>query len=180
MARTRISHARSIKSEESAGKDWSNIFPGTCLKFKYDKQNAFDRKPLILFLWRDSNKKLLHGINLNYLNEYIVQKMFNLLNEFTTVDTRATNILQEGYTRAFLPRHGRGRYSAKSLYDNVLKPKILSKENCYRTWSISKISNVKVVEYDWKSTKIESMTDKEERIHKQDVESGENENTPQK
>jgi hypothetical protein len=180
MAQTRISHERKIKSTEPAGQNWAAIFPGTTIQFKYNKLGTSDPKPLVLFLWRDMQKKLVHGVNLNYLNEYLVQKMYNMLNEFTTVDTRATEVLEEGYTRAFLPRHGRGRYSAKSLYDNVLKPKVLANQHCYRTWSMSKVSNIKVVEYDWKPTKNESMTTKLERIHKQDIESGENENTPQR
>ena len=121
---------------------------------------------------------MIHGLNLNYLNESIVNKLFNLINEFTTVDTRASEVLQEGYTRAFLPRHGHGRYSAPQLYETILRPKILLNQNCYRTWRISDISNLKSVEYDIKYTKTEQMTTKAERIRKQDIESGENENTP--
>ena len=54
---------------------------GTVLRFFYGDDKAFDNRPLILFLYKNVERELLHGLNLNYLYEKDVQQIFRWISE---------------------------------------------------------------------------------------------------
>ena len=143
----RILHDRRIVSKQTIKKP--NILPGLVIEFVYSGPNRFDRKPLVLILGIDSNKNNVHGINLNYLNEFKVQKLFRYIR--TSVDISYEDIsiktIREPTLRVQLPKYGKD--TSKILYEKIIKPRILTEgENCYRTYNLSEMTGIHTVVYD--------------------------------
>ena len=156
------------------------LYPGMVVEFKYSGKDIFDKRPLILLLYKEYGKyDLIHGLNLNYLQGSAVQKLFcscELLHKGASVysnepikrivqsqmtdydDTMPyRNLLKEEFTRIKLPTYKEkrdGNPLSKSeakkqmnvLYEKVIK-KVLTKRDIYRTYTPSKISNIKVVKF---------------------------------
>jgi len=112
------------------------LYPGMLVQFQYRSEDIFDKKPLILLLWREgqghgNSKGLVHGLNLNYLPEIEVQRLFcscELLYKGSSVysnepirriiqsqmgdfdDTHPNrNLLKEEFTRIKLPTYKENR-----------------------------------------------------------------------
>jgi len=94
---------------------------------------------------------MIHGVNLNYLYESKVQKLFKYIDKRTPVIETKSKVHDENHTRVHMTRSGPD--SAKALYANVLKPKILGDDDAYRTYKIQYMKGLYVVEYDFGNTK---------------------------
>ena len=138
------------------------LLPGMVISFMYKSESRFDKRPCILFLWLDkktSDKELLHGINLNYLKDSQIELLFQQLQKKTTVQLEdKSKFLQESYLRVGI----KGRRSpegipAKLLYKTIIQPRFMKKFDIYRTYDISKIKGLRVINYD-----LEMLEDKEE------------------
>ena len=105
------------------------LYPGMLVEFVYSGDNIFDRSPLILVVYNEVYKggDLVHGINLNYLPESQVQKLFctcELLHKGASVYSKEPirrtvqsqmgdyddtlpnrNLLKEEFTRIMLPTY---------------------------------------------------------------------------
>ena len=168
MANTKYNHARRIIDLQPA--KIKSLYPGTIVQFKYGGDKIFDKKPMILVLWNDYQGKKIHGINLNYLNEFKIKMMFDEVIERGNVLTEEDqseeyddnlpyrNLLKDPYTRLKLPTYKEDRGGnplSKSeavkqmdrLYDKKLK-KIIKKHDIYRSYIQTKMSSIKVVTYD--------------------------------
>ena len=77
-----------------------------------------------------------------------VQKMFAEIDKITSVVEVKGGVHDEEHTKTLLST--RGSDSAKSLYDKVIKSKILPEYDAYRTYKINKIRSVQLIEYDVK------------------------------
>ena len=119
-------HRKNIKGVQPAKLE--ALYPGMIVTFKYPSKN--DVNPLILLLYSEhykSKKGLLHGINLNYLLESEVQRLFctcELLYKGASVYSKEPitrkiqsqmsdyddtmpkrNLLKENFTRIMLPTY---------------------------------------------------------------------------
>jgi len=52
------------------------LYPGMITQFNYLGANISDKNPLVLIVYNEYSGGLIHGINLNYLSEPQVQKLF--------------------------------------------------------------------------------------------------------
>ena len=82
MPRRKFSHHRRITSKTRI--TIGGIRPGNIIEFAYNKPTVYDKKPLIFVLRSPfigkvgaikSENQMIHGVNLNYLYEYQVQKL---------------------------------------------------------------------------------------------------------
>ena len=74
MARSLHNHERKIESRQVG--NLKSLQKGMIIDFNYKSPNAFNKKPLILFIWRDKN--VIHGLNLNYLDTYKFKRLFKI------------------------------------------------------------------------------------------------------
>ena len=105
------------------------LYPGMIAEFVYSGDKIFDKKPLILVVYNEvyMGGDLVHGINLNYLPESQVQKLFcscELLHKGASVYSKEPikrtvqsqmgdyddtlpnrNLLKEEFTRIMLPTY---------------------------------------------------------------------------
>ena len=170
MARQRYNHSRRIQDLQPA--KIKSLYPGTIVRFGYDGDKVFDKKPMVLVLWNDKGGSKIHGINLNYLTEFKIKMLFNEVMERGNVlveedqDDDADyddnlpyrNLLKDPYTRLKLPTYKEDRGGnplSKSeaikqmdmLHEKKLK-KIVKKHDIYRSYFQNKMSSIKVVTYD--------------------------------
>jgi len=116
------------------------------IQFSYYGEERVDKRPLILFLYHDRTKKLVHGINLNYIYDYEVQQIFDNAAKITKVKMENESILSEKeYTRILIPR-SRSEQTTKKLYENIIKPTLIEYD-IYRTYKPAKIRRIKLVTY---------------------------------
>tara|TARA_R100000008_G_C3551427_1_gene150627 strand:+ start:542 stop:1072 length:531 start_codon:yes stop_codon:yes gene_type:complete len=172
MARQKYNHNKRIQDLQPA--KIKSLYPGTIVQFKYGGGNIFDKKPMVLILWNDYGGNKIHGINLNYLTEFNIKKMFEEImergNRLVVEDQVSPddyddnlpyrNLLKDPYTRLKLPTYREDRGGnplSKSeaikqmdrLYEKKLK-KIVKKHDIYRSYKTDKMGSAKVVTYDIK------------------------------
>ena len=154
MARSLHNHERKIESRQVG--NLKLLQKGMIIDFNYKSPNAFNKKPLILFIWRDKN--VIHGLNLNYLDTYKFKRLFKILGMETPVEeksAKSSRKLNEEYTRVNLPAFKRERDGDKlskseakvemiNIYKKIIKPKLLG-DDIYRTYSVKNISSIKVI-----------------------------------
>ena len=134
-----------------------NIKPGMIVTFSYVGYHN-DPKPLILFLGVEEKRggtrdDLLHGINLNYLHEANVQKLFTELSKKTPVRFDDQSFKEWGssfgYVEIEKDINSPGN-NANVIYETVIKPKLMRAaytKNCYRTYFFNKVQSLKLVNY---------------------------------
>ena len=127
---------------------WNSVIPGMILSFKYKNPKAFDKNPLILFLWFEKDRDLIHSLNLNYLTRYKLKRLFRIFNIESEVVTRtspnASGQLYENYTWVKLPGFSKLNPQAESqaamntLYNTTIRQKLLPEQgdNIYRTYKV--------------------------------------------
>ena len=125
MAQQRFQHKSNYQGRQP-GKTKA-LVPGMIAQFKYSGEKIFDKNPLIMIIWNDRSGGLIHGVNLNYLPESQVQKLFctcELLHKGASVysnqkitrkiqsqmddydDTLPNrNVLKEEFSRIMLPTY---------------------------------------------------------------------------
>ena len=103
------------------------LYPGMITQFKYLGDDIFDKNPLVLVVYNEYGGDLIHGINLNYLPESQVQKLFctcELLHKGSSVYSKEKisrqiqsqmgdyddtlpyrNLLKEEFSRIMLPTY---------------------------------------------------------------------------
>ena len=102
------------------------ILPGTVIQFNYNQTGVYDKKPLLFVIKKGSDKDILTGINLNYLKEYKVQKLF----------------LENDYNKL----------KWYSFY-----------KDAFRSYSYSKITHIKQIEYLTDQMKIQQLKDQKNK-----------------
>ena len=110
------------------------ILPGTVIQFNYNQTGVHDKTPLLFVIkskyttgrLRESDKDILTGINLNYLKEYKVQKLF----------------LENDYNKL----------KWYSFY-----------KDAFRSYSYSKITHIKQIEYLTDQMKIQQLKDQKNK-----------------
>ena len=143
MARSKYNHIKKILRETKIPE--KSILPGMIVRFEYTKAGVFDVRPVLLVLSVDSNK--VDGINLNYLNEYQVQRMFSIIQSLIPVIQENLLKLKQPYYRLQLSSRLRpSSISGKNVYDRV-KDKMEFKK-AFRTYNLKVVTSAKLVDYD--------------------------------
>jgi len=152
MAKRITRHNRKILNEHYLSNK-IGLKPGMILKFNYYQKDAFDKYPLILYLYRDRKKNLIHGLNLNYLLENEVRLLFgDMSQKVNTVlldKDDPQNKLGSTYTFVKFKNTGEvAKAERRDTYRFVIKD-FMEKRNLdiYRTYFWNSLSNLKVIEY---------------------------------
>jgi len=165
-----------------------STLPGMICTFTYKSESikVTNKRPLILVLYNEligqsltrGDKPLIHGINLNYMAEAQIKKLFvkmvdgagtysndkNVIvtedqDEMTSDDTTPTrNLITEPYTRIKLPtfkeaREGNpiSKSEAKKQMQMLYKKQLrrfINLFDVYRSYSVANIKGLRVVQYD--------------------------------
>jgi len=148
MKPTLVNHKQKILNERQA--NFKLLAPGQIVRFRYNAPST-DPYPLVLALYLEQNK-LLHCVNLNYLPENEVQKLFRMLASKYGVDQPESMNGEkvESYSQIGIPTRGGGLRSpiGKEIYTRIIRPIFMENYSCYRTYVINKIASVRLVEYD--------------------------------
>ena len=121
------------------------LLPGMIVTFNYSEEGVTDPRPILLFLHRDRETKLLEGLNINYISPAKVRKLFQVI-DFKKGETGIENLisLQEDYFRIKIANpKGRSALTAKRFYSNVILADNVFKQ-AYRSYKTTKLSALKV------------------------------------
>ena len=121
------------------------LLPGMIVTFNYSEEGVTDPRPILLFLHRNRETKLLEGLNINYISPPKVKKLFQVI-DFKKGETGVENLisLREDYFRIKIanPKE-RSAFTAKRFYSNVVtSDKIFV--GAYRSYKTTKLSALKV------------------------------------
>ena len=133
-------HRRNIISEKSSSK--MKIVPGSIVRFNYSGKEVNDSRPLVLVLnprWQGK----LHGLNISYLKESNLKQLLNLVKE--TAQGRIKRLL-----KLRLPLLKPDIGNPGSFYRSRLKPFLVGKPDCYRTYNSGGIGGVRIIDYKFK------------------------------
>ena len=145
----------------------AHILPGSIIEFKYAVPEARDKKPIVFVLANglsdrmvnSKNNILMHGINLNYLSKYEMNRLFYVIAAVSVrgIDFDMTEQVRDAkgryipasqrYTRLSLPTNIRNKNTAnlrpliKEMYGNIAES-ILVKRDAYRKYIINEVSAV--------------------------------------
>ena len=127
----------------------NQLLPGMMVEFRYRGEEVHDKKPLTLFIFHDKSKKLVHGINLNYLTDRKIQELFKMFKKRTLIEnTSESRFFDDKYTRTFISNWRKyGSITAKDLYYKIIKPKLLINHDVYRTYTDSGIKSPRIITY---------------------------------
>ena len=70
-----------------------SLLPGMFITFKYNAKNVSDSNPIVLVLHNDIKESKIHGINLNYMSDYMIKKIMDDLSEGASVYSEDENII---------------------------------------------------------------------------------------
>ena len=140
--RTRYNNRKIIKSEQklSLGK----LLPGMIVTFNYSEEGVTDPRPILLFLHRE--KKLIEGLNMNYINPAKIKKLFQVIEFKKGVHGQENLIaLRDDYFRIQLSvTKKRSFMSPKRFYSNIiLADNVFTR--AYRSYKTDKLSALKVI-----------------------------------
>ena len=139
----RYNNRNIIKSQQKV--PLGKLLPGMIVTFNYSEEGVTDPRPILLFLHRDKDTKLLEGLNLNYINPSKVKKLFQVI-DFKKGETGVENLvaLQEDYFRIKIanPKE-RSAFTAKRFYSNVVLADNVFIQ-AYRSYKTTKLSALKV------------------------------------
>ena len=145
MALRKINHQKRIISKKLI--NIRQVWPGDIIEFRY-VGDIFDKRPLVFVIKKKG--KLIQGLNLNYLREFRVQKLF---------DEPDWKKIQEGRVT---------RTMRSNLFKRLRFWSFV--ELGYRTYSISKLSHINKITYKTDAMLEEEREQKQVEIKKEDLE----------
>ena len=122
------------------------ILEGMVISFRY--KGGSDATPLVLVLYNDKKKKMIEGINLNYITLRRIEKFFDSIrgenipldmDEVIAGETRDTTRVQ------LSSRKLRGNVTPEKFYKQVVKSDTQVK-SAYRSYKLDKVSSVKAID----------------------------------
>ncbi len=153
-------HRKNIISENRGNKN--TIEPGVIVRFNYKGIEVSEPRPLVLVLnprWKNH----LHGIALRILSESELLRLSKLVK--FTVAQKANKLL-----KLKLPKLKADIGNPESFYKSKIKNFLRNKkEPAYRTYTLSGISNIKLIDYKFKDMDVKtqrSLARKEDRRKK--------------
>ena len=140
---TRYNNRKIITSQQTI--PIGKLLPGMILNFNYAEEGVTDPRPIFLFLYRDSEKKLIEGLNLNYINPAKIKKLFQVI-DFKKGVTGMENLiaLKEDYFRVQISNtKARSHMTTKRFYGGVISADNVFKQ-AYRSYKTNTLSALKV------------------------------------
>ena len=119
------------------------LLSGMIITFNYSEEGVTDPRPILLFLHRE--KKLIEGLNMNYINPAKIKKLFQVI-AFKKGEHGQENLiaLREDYFRIQLSVTKRRSFmSPKRFYSNIILADNVFKRS-YRSYNTVKLSALKV------------------------------------
>ena len=122
------------------------ILEGMVVSFRY--KDGFDNTPLVLVLYNDRKKKMIEGINLNYITIRRIEKLFEAIkqegvplemDEIIAGETRDTTRVQLSSQRR------RGNVTPKKFYKEIVKSDTHVK-TAYRSYKLNKVSSIRAID----------------------------------
>ena len=122
------------------------ILEGMVISFRY--RGGSDTNPLVLILFNDRVKKMIEGINLNYVTLRRIKKFFESIkdenvplnmDEKLAGETRDTTRIQLSSKKA------RGNMTPEKFYKQIIKTDKQVK-SAYRSYKLDKVSSIKAVD----------------------------------
>tara|TARA_B100000287_G_scaffold226452_1_gene213642 strand:- start:168 stop:545 length:378 start_codon:yes stop_codon:yes gene_type:complete len=116
------------------------------VSFRY--KDGFDTTPLVLILYYDKKKKMIEGINLNYVTVRRIEKLFDAvrqegvpleMDELIAGESRDTTRIQLSSQRR------QGNVTPKKFYKEVVKSDTQIKK-AYRSYKLNKVSSIKAID----------------------------------
>ena len=176
------------KSENKKTISKADVVNGMIVNFRYN--TGFDKNPLVFVMDTDisssKDKNSFSGLNLNYLSISDINSFFlRLLSKTEWKYTKKTNMYRVrikdiGEKSSYASVGG---IDPLQIYNSLVKPRLISKINCWRTYKYSKISNFQQIRFDFKIpplNKIKNLDGNIEIISQRDLykllRKGENEN----
>jgi len=142
----------SLSSDTKIINKW-DVQAGQIVTFRYKShiQKLKDRRPLLFVLDTDEYNpdptiRALHGVNLNYIPEGEVEKMFLRILERVGWDIHKqtgfprVDVWDEADTKAMRP---------VILYNTIIKPFVMPRFHCWRTYKYRTITTVEAVKYNF-------------------------------
>ena len=119
------------------------LLSGMIVTFNYSEEGVTDPRPIVLFLHRE--KKLIEGLNMNYINPAKIKKLFQVIAFKKGVHGQENLIaLQEDYFRIQLSvTKKRSFMSPKKFYSNIILADNFF-TRAYRSYKTDKLSALKV------------------------------------
>jgi hypothetical protein len=142
--RHRIPHTRKVLYEQTLQE--GRIMPGMIISFTYTSENIYDRKPLFFVFNRQGDR--INGMNLNYLNEGRVQRFFKFAQTLTPVFEENVLGMNLPYIRLQLTDPKKPSSVDDGLLYRTVMPRDIYYKKAWRTYSLSKASSMKVVNYE--------------------------------
>ena len=131
------------------------IKSGMIIEITYRKKNGSSTRPLVFVMdtdeYQSADKKIFHGLNLNYLPATEVERLFtNIMTKTSFEVDKETkfpkvNLYEEedpGGIRPFL------------IYKPFVKSKILNRFDAWRTYKYLSVKTVKQIKWDFQSRKL--------------------------
>ena len=137
----RYNNRNIIKSQQKV--PLGKLLPGMIVTFNYSEEGVTDPRPILLFLHHE--KKLIEGLNMNYINPAKIKKLFQVIEFKKGVHGQENLIaLREDYFRIQLSVTKRRSFmSPKRFYSNIiLADKVFPKS--YRSYKVPKLTALKI------------------------------------
>jgi len=138
---TRYNNRKIILSEQTL--PTGKLLSGMIVTFNYSEEGVTDPRPILLFLHHE--KKLIEGLNMNYINPAKIKKLFQVIEFKKGVHGQENLIaLREDYFRIQLSVTKRRSFmSPKRFYSNIILADNVFKRS-YRSYKTNKLSALKV------------------------------------
>ena len=131
-----------MKNRKQIGK--FDITTGMIVTFAYQ---GYDKRPLVFVIDTDEyapvGKKTFIGVNLNYLPIGELNKFFLMMLKRVSWEQDKTT----GMPKIDLWDNENPGVRPNIIYDNIVKPKLLQKRDCWRTYKYNKITAVEQVAF---------------------------------
>ena len=124
------------------------LLPGMIVTFNYSEQGIMDPRPILLFLNENNTTKNIEGLNLNYLNQTKLKKLFQVMDFKKTKLDEVENLinLTDDYFRIQISNpKKRSAMSTKRFYGDIILADRFFK-NAYRAYKLSKLTSMKVTQ----------------------------------
>ncbi len=141
-------HKKNIQNEVSVGKPTGTakgvrLQPGHIVRFTYMGKKVSTKRPMVLVL-HPKWKGQMHGLNIDYIPERILVQLWALTKE--TLQGKLQKLIKLRLP-LLKPDIGNPKTFYYSKLRRFLKSKLGGSSSCYRTYDISKVQSLRIIDY---------------------------------
>lgn len=122
------------------------ILEGMVISFRY--RGGSDTNPLVLILYNDRVKKMIEGINLNYVTLRRIKKFFESIKDENVplnMDEKLAGETRDTTRIQLSSKKSRGNMTPEKFYKQIIKTDKQVK-SAYRSYKLDKVSSIKAVD----------------------------------